>query len=94
MLLKRWSDAAGLLEAHLEITQQRAEANPIDHERDLAHAYTRLGLAVLQSGRPAEALDPLRRSAGIWQTLADLAPNDPQPHKDLALGFQALAGHT
>jgi len=68
----RWSDAAGLATGSLDVAQKRAEANPGEHEAEIAQAHSELATSYLHlnQGGPAEA-----HSAGavsIWQLLSDL----------------------
>lgn len=74
--LQRWEDAAGLSTGALDLARQRADAEPGEHDGDVAAAHQDLALALGMLDRLEEAVGHSRRSVEIYEFLAELAPDD------------------
>jgi len=67
-----WSDAAGLATGSLDIAQKRAEANPGEHEAEIAEAHSLLATSYSGLNQYGPAGAHSARSVSIWQLLSDL----------------------
>lgn len=84
MTRHRWADAVGLAAAALDVTQKLAEAEPGEHEAELAEAHYTLGLSYQQLGRLDEAAAHFTDSLGIRQVLAELDTGNDEAKEDFA----------
>ena len=87
-LLQATGNSPGALEVYQEqraLAEQLAAEDSTDSVRAvLAQSYNNLGLALSDTGKPAEALESFERARGIRQKLADANPDVTTFQKDLA----------
>jgi WD40 repeat protein/serine/threonine protein kinase/tetratricopeptide (TPR) repeat protein len=89
---KRWDEARAALRRTLETRQELVRSHPDDPRlvRDLAESYRELGLALLDSGQPHAALEPLQQTLLVRDRLAGRRPVDLDAGAALAAAYQDL----
>ena len=96
---KHLTEAAVAFESAIRVCEEairRGDRGPLIR-LDRARALVYLGRARLQGGRPADAVEPIRRAIATYQALLDQSPSDYSyvdplylAHEELAFAYQGL----